>query len=100
MPNIKKVQDYPAEYYSLFRKVHTRGPFEIHFESTQAARNFRTEMYQFRSALRKALRAAPTDDDIAVAVLFAEGIKFSIVKNTLTLAKTDTIHAQKIREIL
>lgn len=101
MPRLKAVHEYPEEYYSLCQRAHSgNAPVTLKFTSRAKARSFRVEMYQFRTALRKALLASPDSKDLQLAVLFAEGLEFSITDTNLIVRKKDTVHAQTIREQL
>ena len=98
MPSVKPLHRYPEEYYALCKKAHS-AEVRIPFTTKRKALNFRIEMYLFRKALREALLLDVDNETLQVAVLFAEGLCFSIDDTDLIVGKKTSVHAQKIAEV-
>lgn len=99
MPRQKSLHKYSQEYYDLCKKAH-QEPVRIPFDTRNQAYNFRTDVYQFRVALRKALLANPNSEDLQLAVLFAEGLEFLLRDTNLIIRQKKSSTAEKIAEIL
>ena len=98
MPRLKSLDRYPNEYYALCKKAHSETSVVIAFDNKRKAMNFRIEMYLFRKALRKALLLDVDSESLQLAVLFAEGLTFSIDGTDLVIAKKTTKTAEIIAE--
>lgn len=99
MPRQKSLHKYSQEYYDLCKRAHN-APLRIPFETERRAYNFRTDIYQFRVALRKALLANPDSEDLQLAVLFAEGLEFLLRGKSLLIRQKRSSTAEKIAEVL
>ena len=99
MPRQKSLHKYSQEYYDLCKRAHN-APLRIPFLTRNQAYNFRTDIYQFRVALRKAILANPSSEDLQLAVLFAEGLEFLLKDNVLIIRQKKSSTAEKIAEIL
>ncbi len=99
MPRQKSLHKYSQEYYDLCKRAHQKT-ITIPFDTRNHAYNFRTDVYQFRVALRKALLANPSSEDLQLAVLFAEGLEFLLKDNILIIQQKKSSTAEKIAEVL
>ncbi len=99
MPRQKSLHKYSQEYYDLCKRAHNKE-MRIPFLTRNHAYNFRTDMYQFRVALRKAILANPNSEELQLAVLFAEGLEFLLRDADLIIRQKKSSTAEKIAEIL
>ena len=99
MSRLKPVEKYPEEYYKLCKKAHSEGVV-MFFPTTAKAKSFRHEMYQFRTALRRALLKDVDNEDLQIGVLFANGLEFIVKDLSLTIRKKVSTHTKTIQEQL
>ena len=99
MTTAKPLHRYSEEYYELCRKAHTEKVM-IPFDTKRQAMNFRIEIYLFRKALRQALPRDPDNEELQIAVLFAEGLEFLIDGTDLVIQQKKSKHAHKIAGVL
>ena len=99
MPRPKPLHRYPEEYYKLLRRAN-KNAVRLSFETISKAKSFRVEMYNFRKALREALKQNIDDAHLQVSVLFAENLTFSLDDTTLIIDRKTTTAAEKINEVL
>ncbi len=99
MSRLKPVEKYPEEYYKLCKQAHDIGVC-MTFPTEARAKSFRHEMYQFRTALRRALLKDVDNEDLQIGVLFANGLGFSVKGKTLFIARKVSTHIKTIREQL